>query len=226
MKLLGLTGGIACGKSTLADLLRKKGAVVIDADQLVHEMYSEPEFARRVASLFEADVLDAQGRVDRARLGALVFGNKAALQRLELLVHPEVASRREQKLREFSEQTPPPPVAVLEAVKLIESGQANDCDVVWCVVCSPDTQLRRLIEKRSMPEEAARARLASQPPFEEKQRILAEQGVPLVCIHNDGSLPEMEEQVQQHWNDLLELPQSLDRQASDISIDPALLNTA
>lgn len=205
MKLLGLTGGIACGKSTLAALLRKKGAAIIDADLLVRELYSDPNFTSQVAALFAGqEILDSSGAIDRARLSTLVFGNAQLLRKLELVVHPAVAALRDEKLRELKGQNKPPEVVVLEAVKLIESGQARDCREVWCVMCSPQTQLRRLMENRSLSEDEARARLATQPPFEEKQRILDALGIALIRIENEGSLAAMEARVQQQWNQLLE----------------------
>jgi len=207
MKLLGLTGGIACGKSTLAQWLRQQGAAIIDADQLVHELYSNPSFARQVAALFEAEILDAHGAIDRSKLSTLVFGNPESLQKLESLVHPAVAALRDEKLRELSGQIEPPQVAVLEAVKLIESGQAAQCDAVWCVMCSPETQLQRLMQNRHLSEKQARARLAAQPNFEAKQRILDALNIPLIRIQNDDSPAAMQADAQHYWNQLAECSQ-------------------
>lgn len=203
MKLLGLTGNIACGKSTVASLLRERGAGVLDADKLVHELYSNRKFATQVAALFGGGVLDGQGIVDRKALSTLVFGDAAALRRLELLVHPAVAELRAEKLRAFEKQPEPPRVVVLEAVKLLESGQARDCAAVWYVTCATETQLQRLVEKRGLSEEQARVRLSSQPSHEAKQRLADAMNVPLVEIENDGTPQELATQVQNLWSEFV-----------------------
>lgn len=203
MKLLGLTGGIACGKSTLAQWLRQKGAAIIDADQLVHELYSAPEFAAKVAALFDEEIRDDAGKVARGKLSTLVFGNQIALGKLEALVHPAVASLRDEKLRAFARQSKPPSVVVLEAVKLIESGQAQQCDAVWRVICSRQTQLRRLMENRNLSEEQAQSRLASQPDFATQEAMLAQQNIPLIDLANDNALEAMIAQAHQHWNQFI-----------------------
>ena len=202
MKLLGLTGDIACGKSSVAAFLQKRGATVLDADALVHELYSDTDFAARVAALFGPGVLGAQKTIERRALGEIVFSDDTALKRLEILVHPAVAHLRDEKLRALKLQKSPPPIVVLEAVKLLESGQAGDCVAVWCVTCAPEIQTQRLMQKRSLDENVARARLASQPPREEKQKLAAAAHVPLIFIENNGTLSELENQVAILWNDL------------------------
>jgi len=198
--LLGLTGNIACGKSTVARILSGYGAVVIDADVLVHELYADAAFARRVAGLFDRPILSPDGTVDRVALGTLVFADATALQRLESLVHPAVSALRDQKIRALRDGKTPPAI-VLEAVKLMESGQALDCDVVWCVICSPEVQLRRLMEGRGLAEDAARDRLARQPSFESKRALAGT--VPLTIIENNNSLEALETRVQEEWRHAL-----------------------
>jgi len=215
MKLLGLTGDIACGKSSVARLLQEKGAAHIDADQLVHELYSDPAFAQTVASLltprFEKEsgmavpsLLRPDGSVNRAVLGPLVFADAGALRLLEALVHPEVASRREAKLRELASSASPPPAVVLEAVKLIESGQARGCDEVWCVMCQPEVQRERLMEARGLSSEEAQARVDAQPSFNSKMEMLS--GAPLALIHNNGTREQLAAQVDAAWKRLLSKP--------------------
>jgi dephospho-CoA kinase len=200
---LGLTGDIACGKSTVARLLEEQGATLIDSDLLVRELYHRPEFAQRVAELFrgrgeEHVLLQADGSVDRAVLGQLVFNDAAALRQLEALVHPAVAALREEKVKTLQASSTAPPAVVFEAVKLIESGQARGCDVVWCVTCEPDVQLSRLMTQRGLSQEAARARLANQPGVAQKRAMLGP--VPLVLIPNDGSLEALRASVEQAWS--------------------------
>ena len=200
--LLGLTGGIACGKSSVARLLAARGAAVIDADSLVHELYADPEFAAQVAALFEAQVRRCDGTINREALGKIVFADAEALRRLEALVHPAVAALRDEKLRAVAEQTPRPPAVVLEAVKLIEAGQASSCAAVWCVMCAPEVQLQRMMTTRGLSEEAARARLAHQPSLETKLALLG--NVPLVLIENNGTLNELEARVEEEWQAFLQ----------------------
>ncbi|HEX8551111.1 MAG TPA: dephospho-CoA kinase [Abditibacteriaceae bacterium] len=201
MILLGLTGDIAAGKSTVARLLEKRGAAVIDSDTLVHELYADREFASHVVALFGDEKLQTpEGAINRAVLGARVFEDARALRQLELLVHPAVAALREKKLTALREQAEPPPVAVLEAVKLVESGQHIGCDCVWWIRAQPETQLARLMHDRALPEDAAKARLANQPDPIAKCKLLGT--VPLVVIYNDRSLEDLEVNVAAAWETL------------------------
>lgn len=209
MRILGLTGDIAAGKSTVADLLQEKGAVLLDADALVHELYADPAFAKQVSELFEAhfwdsqssqirSILDDKGGIDRAALGTLVFRDAAALRKLEALVHPAVAELRARKIQAFRDAANPPIALVLEAVKLIESGQNEGCDGVWWVRATPETQLRRLMENRNLDENAARARLANQPHIALKLGLAAV--FPVLQIDNDGTLDELKTKVDIAWD--------------------------
>lgn len=208
MKLLGLTGDIACGKSSVAALLVELGAAHVDADQLVHDLYADRTFATEVVALFaprfENNVVAAvqalikeDGSVNRAALGQLVFNDAPALRRLEALVHPAVAALREVHLRILRERENPPDVVVLEAVKLIESGQWRGCDALWCVVCDREVQLQRLMQTRGLGLQAARARLAAQPGFGQKMEMVG--GAPLTLIHNNGTPEQLRAQVLAAW---------------------------
>ena len=194
MKILGLTGDIACGKSTVARLLGERGAVHLDADLQVRELYGDLDFAAEISARF-GDVLGESGAVDRAKLAALVFDNPDNLRALETLVHPAVAALRARQLAELRAQGRD--VAVVEAVKLLESGQGAGCDEIWCVVADSAVQLRRLIEDRGMSEEQARARLANQPSRADKTRLA--DGVPLVWIDNGGTPAQLEQSVAREW---------------------------
>ena len=202
MKILGLTGDIAAGKSTVAQLLKKRGAEIIDADALVHELYADQAFAARVAALFpNANILDANGGIDRRALGTLVFQNARALHELELHVHPAVAERRDSKLEALRARPSLPKVVVVEAVKLIESEQHRGCDAVWWIRAQPATQLQRMIETRGMSEAAAQARLAHQPDAIRKCALVGT--VPLVVIWNDRTLEDLETSVAAAWEELI-----------------------
>lgn len=188
---LGLTGNIACGKSTVGQMLQALGAYrYIDADAIVHDLYlpGQPLVAQ-LAQEFGSEILDASGGIDRKALGALVFGDPEKLRRLEALVHPAVQEAIIGQIRLI----PNDQVGVLDAIKLIESGYASLCHGLWIVRCSPETQLRRLVEQRGMSEDEARARLAAQPPIEPKLAQATE------IIDNDGSLEDLQRQVTAAW---------------------------
>ena len=194
MKILGLTGDIACGKSTVARLLGERGAVHLDADLQVRELYGDLDFAAQLATRF-GDVLGESGAVDRAKLAALVFGNSENLRALELLVHPAVAALRARQLAELRAQGCD--VAVVEAVKLLESGQGAGCDEIWCVTAASPVQLRRLIEDREMSESQAHARLVNQPSRADKEKLAGD--VPLIWIDNSGTPADLEQIVAREW---------------------------
>lgn len=212
MFLLGLTGDIAAGKSTVARLLQERGVAHLDADDLVRELYSDREFSARVADALKdaprpaparvlandnAPLLNENGVIDRKALAALVFFDAAALRRLEALVHPAVLKLRDQKIAQLAAQKDAPRVAVLEAVKLVESGHAEKCDALWWIQASPETQLRRLMTHRGLDENAARARLLNQPEAKIKLELL--QRAPFTIIGNDGDLVQLECAVAAAW---------------------------
>jgi dephospho-CoA kinase len=211
--IIGLTGNIACGKSTVLELLREHGAHVLDADRVTHELQApgQPVYHAIVAE-FGAGILSAPGGpIDRRALGAIVFADPAALRRLEQIVHPAVRERimswlesvgdggqaqRRGELR-MGVGAPHPPIAVIDAIKLLEGGWKQICDAVWVVTCPPEQQLARLISTRGMREDEARARIAAQPPQADK---VAQADV---VIDNSGSLEATRRQVEAAWQALL-----------------------
>ena len=199
MRILGLTGDIACGKSTVAKMLAEKGAATLDSDLLVRELYADPGFSARVQALFEESIVDEKQGVDRAKLGPLVFQNARKLRELEALVHPAVASLRAEKLRLLAAAGQK--VVVVEAVKLLESGQGSACDAVWCIVCSPEVQIERLMTRRGLSEAEAQARLQHQPSRAQKQMWAGQ--TPLVWLENNGSWDELCALVAQKWTQFL-----------------------
>lgn len=161
---VGLTGGLASGKSTVAGWLRDAGFLVADADRLVAELHQPGGAgAAAVRDLFGPEYLNEQGGVDHAKVGALVFADPAARHALEKAIHPLVR----QRFTELAEQTDE--VAVLEATLLVEAGHAADFDLVVTVECDAETRLRRAVA-RGLSEETARARLLAQGDGEERRR--------------------------------------------------------
>jgi dephospho-CoA kinase len=210
--LIGLTGNIACGKSTVLAILRELGARAIDADRVTHELQQpgEPVYAAIVAEFGPGILVAPGGPIDRRALGAIVFADAAALRRLEQIVHPAVHARIMAWLKQLGNggwgmgdgdshlpsPIPHPPVAVIDAIKLLESGWKPLCDAIWVVTCTPEQQLERLMATRGMSEAEARTRIAAQPPQAEK---VAQADV---VIDNSGSLDSTRRQIEQAWSQL------------------------
>jgi dephospho-CoA kinase len=182
--LVGLTGGIAAGKSTVAELLREAGLQVVDADQLVAELYRPGEAgAAVVAELFGDGCLTAEGGVDHEALAAVVFPDPGARQRLEALVHPLVRDR----FRRIAAKQPG--VIALEATLLVEAGYGPDFDLIVTVEAEPEVRLGRAMA-RGLDEAAARARLTAQGDGAERRAAAHFE------IHNNGGRDELVRQVQ------------------------------
>jgi len=187
---IGLTGNIATGKSTALAFLAGKGAHIADADKLAHRtMEPNGPAYEKVLAAFGPAIVDENGLIDRARLGAIVFADAKALKRLETIVHPATF-----ELLRWDIMQSQADVIVVEAIKLLESGNLmNLSDEVWVVTSRPETQLKRLIEERGMSEAEARRRMAAQTPQEDK---IARADVVIV---NDGSLEEFYAQLEAAW---------------------------
>ena len=199
-RVIGLTGNIATGKSAVMRLAADHGALTIDADRVVHDLLDgDAAIQAVVAEAFGPEVRRADGRIDRAALGRLVFGNPAALRRLEGLLHP--AARAEIARRVAAAEAP---VVMIEAIKLLEGPLAAVCDQVWVTTCARATQLERLRVCRGLDEAAAVARVDAQSPQEDK---IARADV---VIYTDGPLSATEEQFAAAWR-ALEQPPTADR---------------
>ncbi|OQA24858.1 MAG: Dephospho-CoA kinase [Verrucomicrobia bacterium ADurb.Bin345] len=191
---IGLTGGIACGKSEVARELAGLGAEVADADDLAHEVIrpGSPGYGRVVAR-FGREILNEQGEVDRRRLGEIVFADAGERMALEAIIHPEVVRR----LRDWvGRVTGRGGHAVAVVPLLYEVGLVNMWDAVVCVIAPEDVVLRRL-RARGLGDEAARARIGAQMPVAEKAKKAT------FVIENGGSLRELKERTREIWNDLL-----------------------
>ena len=189
MQRLGLTGGIASGKSAVAAMLRELGFSVLDADSLAHKLIEPGQPAyEEVLREFGSAITDCQGRVDRAKLAGLVFADRAKLDRLNAMVHPRVA---EAVLRQFTEweRGGTRDAAFVEAALLIESGIHQNLDGLVVAWCRPEQQLERLTA-RGLGEGEARRRIAAQMPVEEKVRYATER------IDCSGALEQTRRQVE------------------------------
>ncbi len=187
--LIGLTGNIGTGKSTVAAMLAQLGAEVIDADRVAHAvMQAGRAVHRRIVEAFGPEILAPDGEVDRRRLGARVFSDPQALARLEAIVHPAVRREIERRVRASTA-----PVVVIEAIKLIEAGLADRCSSVWVVTSRPEQQVERIAARGRLTLAEIEQRMQAQPPAEGK-RTRAD-----VVIDNSGPLQATWEQVQSAW---------------------------
>ena len=190
--VIGLIGHIATGKSTVARMLAALGACVIDADRLAHAtmLPGAPAYAPIIAR-FGLSVVGCCGQIDRARLGAIVFADAAALADLESIIHPPVVSEALARIDACLE-----PVCVLEAIKLHQSGLHHHCHTVWAVACSRDEQVQRLMVNRGLSRAQAELRIDAQDPAEETLRRADR------VIENSGDLENTWRQVCAAWDAL------------------------
>jgi len=190
--VIGLTGNIATGKSLVLQRLRQHGAFCLDADKLVHECMRKGQPAyEEIWRRFGDETARPDGEIDRATLARIVFADPEALRELEAILHPRVVAQVEVRLAASDA-----PVAVVEAIKLLEASLASRCQAVWVTTSSTELQLERLMLSRGLSREAALLRLRAQPSLELKV-IRAD-----VLLENDGSRGQLEEQIDLEWRDV------------------------
>lgn len=187
MFLVGLTGGIASGKSEVCERFVMAGAELVDADEIAREV-TQPgkETYRKVVEHFGTDILDEDGFIDRAALGGIVFNDAAKRAVLNELTHPPVIAGIADRLEVLIAFDG---VVVLDVPLLVEAGVQGGYEAVVVVACDPETQVRRLVEQRGATEAEARARLDAQAPLQEKLAVATH------VIWNDGTLAELRERA-------------------------------
>jgi dephospho-CoA kinase len=184
----GLTGGIASGKSTVAAMLRERGFPVLEADKISHALIEPGGTAcEEVIARFGREILDGNGRIDRARLGAIVFADRQKLNQLNSIIHPRVESKLLKQLSEL-EESGCYAAAFVEAALIFEAGLNKKLDGVVVAWCLPEQQVARLME-RGMSETDIRKRMAMQMPVQEKLALAEEK------IDCSGSMEETRRQV-------------------------------
>jgi len=192
--LVGLTGGIGSGKSTVARMLEERGAVVFDADLLAREAV-EPGTPGHTAVLerFGADVLAPGGELDREALASIVFADPAARRDLEQIVHPEVRRLFAEGSEAYHDTDR---IVVFSAPLLVESGMHTAFEILVVVSATVATQIQRLMRQRGMSEPSIRARIDAQAPLEDKAAVAD------FLVDNEGTLAELQSQVERLWHDL------------------------
>ncbi len=194
MKVIGLTGGIGSGKSTVAAFLAELGAAVIDADRVGHEVLSRGSEAwQQVVATFGRQILNPDGEIDRSRLGGIVFGNPGALSKLNSIMHPPIGEMVAARLKQYRQQGVA--VVVIDAPLLIEAGWTSLADEVWVTVAPEATILKRL-EKMGLSPAESGARIRSQLPGKERVKRAG------TVIDTDCSLDELKARVTNLWQEL------------------------
>lgn len=198
MKVIGLTGGIASGKSTVSQFLKELGAVTIDADKVGHEAFKpDTETWREVVAAFGKEILTPDGEIDRRKLGQIVFSDSQTLARLNQIVHPRIYALIKARIEDYRRQGVK--VVVLEAPLLFEvdpPSLADEVDEVWVTVAPEAMVLKRLGKKAGLSEPEARARIRSQLPSEERLKHAD------VVIDSDCGLDELRARVEKLWRRL------------------------
>lgn len=200
--IIGITGGIACGKTTVSDLLAEKGAIPINADEIGHQLLkSDSPILNKLTETFGPDILDESSDVSRKKLGAIVFNDKVALEKLNSLMHPLIIERSRGQARKLVSEDPSC-VVLLDAPLLIEAGAYDSVDLIIVVTSSRDIQIKRIVERshsqnRPLTESEAQARIDSQMPVSEKVKYAD------IVIENNGTLEVLQSQVDHLWNDLM-----------------------
>lgn len=195
MLLVGLTGGIGSGKSTVAGLLAERGAVVIDADDLARRAVAlGTDGFDRVVETFGPEILGPDGDIDRSKLADVVFADTARLRALEAIVHPAVARLLAEAVEPYGDTDR---VIVYSVPLLAERGLAEGFDVVVVVVADVDRRIERLVRDRGMSAAEVRARVAAQLSDEERARVAD------VLLDNDGEPERLVPQVSRLWSDLV-----------------------
>jgi len=192
MKIIGLTGGIGSGKSTVSRFLAELGAVVIDADRVGHEAFKPgTELWKEVVAAFGRQVLTPSGDIDRKKLGEIVFDDAGLLSRLNQIMHPRMYDIVKAQLEEYRHQGVG--VVVLEAPLLVEAAWDSLVDEVWITVAGEDTIIKRLRERTGLSKDEALSRINSQISQDERNKYAD------VLINTDCSLNEVKAKVKELW---------------------------
>jgi dephospho-CoA kinase len=193
MIVIGLTGGMASGKTSVARMLAKLGAHVIDADVIAKKLVAPGQPALRLlADIFGPGIIQPDGKLNRGALAAIVFNDHEKLEKLNAVLHPLVIQKTMDKLRIFKE-TQPDSVIIIDAPLLLEAGMTKLVDEVWVVIAGEEEQIKRAVNRKNLSREEAKKRLAAQMPLKEKLKYANK------VIDNSGSISSTAGQVKTLW---------------------------
>ena len=196
MLIVGLTGGVASGKTTVSEVLREEGATLIDADQIARELVQPQTSAwQELVRVFGNEILDRDGSIDRQKLASLIFSNPRQRSRLNRILHPRIKEEIRRRLKSIR-QKDPKAIVVIDVPLLIETGGHREMDKVIVVVCTETQQIERLRRRNQLSEEQARAMLSSQMSLEEKTTVAD------YVIGNEGSLEETRQKARNVYQEL------------------------
>jgi len=208
--IIGLTGGIACGKSTIATILKRLGAIVIDADRESKRLIRSGSPAwKKLVKDFGSEILNPDQSINRRRLGNMVFGDAALLAKLNSIIHPGVINEISAKILRYKGESRWPAI-VLDAPLLFEVGGEKLVDIVWVVAVDRKTQIDRLVNRDKMDCEQALRRIEAQMPLEEKMARAD------IVINNIGTRRATRELVINLWHQYVEKPSELGKQGMKI----------
>jgi dephospho-CoA kinase len=195
-KVVGLTGGMGSGKSTVSQIMAELGAVIIDADKVGHEAYqANTKTWQDVVAAFGKQVVAQDGSIDRKKLGAIVFGNPGQLERLNRIVHPRMFEMMKERIEQHRRQEIK--VVVLDAAILFEANWTPLVDMIWVVIASEPVVVARAVARTGLLEDQIRARLHSQMSNEDRIKRAHK------VIRNDGTIDELRVQVVNLWKQLI-----------------------
>ena len=196
MLIVGLTGGVASGKTTVSEVLREEGATLIDADQIARELVQPQTPAwQEVVRSFGNEILNRDGSIDRQKLASLIFSNSRQRNRLNRILHPRIKEEIGRRLKDI-QQKDPDAIVVIDIPLLIETGGHRETDKVIVVVCTEAQQIERLRKRNQLSKEQAQAMLSSQMPLEEKTTLAD------YVICSEGSLEETRQKARNVFQEL------------------------
>lgn len=192
--IVGLTGGIASGKSTVSNLFRKCGIEIVDADKVAKEVSEKKESIEKISSIFGKDILDSDGKIIREKLREKAFKNRELLQELNKIIHPQVMEYFKRKKEKNSKDE----ILIFDIPLLYEAKMEYLCDKIIVVGVDTQKQIRRVVARDGSSEELAKKIISNQMPLDEKIKKAD------IVIMNDGTLDELEEKVMKIYRELKE----------------------
>ena len=200
MIIVGLTGGIASGKSTVAEIFRREGGHIIDADFISREVVKPGESAwQEVVNFFGPEVLHEDRTIDRKKLGEVVFSDPEKRKKLEEIIHPKIQKERQRKINEIEKRGDHQEVVILDVPLLFELNKQGTVEKVVLVYVAPQVQMQRLMKRDGLTEEEARKRIDSQMPIASKKKHAH------YVINNEGSFEQTEAQAKEVFRKLKEV---------------------